>query len=132
MNKFKPFSQYVEERDQYFHEENNLPDGKLRNGLADPDPGELKQPHKVNSKDLDLAKQAVQIIMRRSTKWHRNMYNFLRKCAEKIPEVGHLVDNMEKPKDYEKIFGSKIGENDDEPNSLVPNSSDQSSFSPNN
>jgi hypothetical protein len=122
----KSFRQYVEDRDQDSPEGSNLPDGKRRNGLADPDPGELKQPHKPNSKDIDLAKQAVQLIMGRSAKWHRTLYKFLRRCGEKIPDVGHIVDNMSKPKDYDKLFGPQLGKNDVEPDVLSPNSADSS------
>jgi hypothetical protein len=119
------FKNYVEMRDTPGDppEGSNLPDGKSRNGLADPDPGELKKPHKPNSKDLDLAKQAVQLIMSRSAKWHRSLYKFLRKCGEKIPDVGHIVDNMSKPKGYDS---PQIGMNDREPDELAPNSADSS------
>lgn len=123
----KKFSQWLKLReDQDSPEGSNLPDNKRRNGLADPDPGELKQPHKPNSKDIDLAKQAVQLIMGRSSKWHRTLYKFLRRCGEKIPDVGHIVDNMSKPKDYDKLFGPQLGKNDVEPDVLSPNSADSS------
>lgn len=122
----KSFKQYVESRDEDSPEGSNLPDGKQRNGLADPDPGELRKPHKPNSQDLDLAKQAVQLIMSRSAKWHRTLYKFLRRCGEKIPDVGHVVDNMSKPKGYQKLFGPHMGKDDIEPDVLSPNSADSS------
>lgn len=120
------FKKYVEDRDQDSPIGSNMPDGKRRNGLADPDPGELQQPHKPDSKDLDLAKRAVQLIMGRNAKWHRTIYKFLRKCGEKIPEVGHIVDEMSKPKDYDKLFGPQVGKNDIEPDVLSPNGADSS------
>lgn len=101
-----------------------IPSGKERNALGDPDPAELKKPHKVNSKDLDYAKQAVQLIMGRNSKWHRTVYRFLRKCGEKIPEVGHLVDNMTAPKQYDKLFNPL--KNNIEPDILSPSSADSS------
>lgn len=113
------FKQYVENQAQ-------IPDIKPRNGLADPDPGQLKEPHKPDNKDLELAKQAVQLIMNRSAKWHRTIYKFLRRCGDKIPEVGHAVDNMSKPRDYDKYFGLGIGKQDIEPDVLSPNSADGS------
>lgn len=122
----KSFKNYVESRDEDSPEGSNLPDGKMRNGLADPDPGELKKPHKPNSQDLDLAKQSIQLIMSRSAKWHRTLYKFLKKCGEKIPDVGQLVDNMSKPKDYYKLFGPKMGKGDIEPDILSPSSADSS------
>jgi hypothetical protein len=122
----KSFKQYVEDRDEDFPSDSNLPDRKSRNGLADPDPGQLKEPHKPNSKDLDLAKQAVQLIMGRNAKWHRTLYRFLTKCGEKIPDVGHVVDNMSKPLNYDKLFSPHIGKNDIEPDVLSPNSADSS------
>lgn len=115
----KSFKQYLETRDKDY-----LPDDKKRNGLADPDPGELKQPHKPSEKDISLAKQAVQLIMGRSAKWHRTLYRFLRKSGEKIPEVGRVVDGMDKPKNYDKLFSPQIGKNDVEPDILAPSSAD--------
>ena len=114
------FKKYVENRDQ------DLPDAKPRNGLADPDPGELKQPHKPNSKDIDLAKRAIQLIMTRSEKWNRTLYRFLRRVGERIPDVGHIVDNMTRPSAYDKLYGVGLGKNDREPDVLSPSSADTS------
>lgn len=122
----KSFKHYLEMRDEDSPEGSNLPDGKIRNGLADPDPGELKQPHKPNTQDLDLAKQAVQLIMTRSAKWNRTLYKFLKRCGEKIPDVGHCVDKMTRPKGYYKLFGQPRSKGDIEPDVLSPNSADGS------
>lgn len=126
MSSFKSFRQYVETRDQVSPEGSNLPSRKSRNGLADPDPGELRQPHKPDSKDLDLAKQAVQLVMGRNEKWNRTIYRFLRRCGEKIPEVGHIVDQMNKPKEYDKLFNTQLGRKDVEPDVLSPSGADSS------
>lgn len=126
MPPLKSFKQYVEMRDQISLDRSDLPDDKMRSGLADPDPGQLKQPHKPDSKDLDLAKQAVQLVMGRSAKWHRTIYKFLLRCGQKIPEVGHVVDNMKKPVGYDKLFGPQMGKNDVEPDVLSPNGADSS------
>ena len=115
------FKKYVEDRDSDIESDSlyGMPDNKVRNGLADPDPTELKQPHKPNSRDLDLAKQAVQLIMMRSPKWNLILYKFLRKCGEKIPDVNHLVDNMTRPKELNKLFGREK-----QPDELSPSSAD--------
>jgi hypothetical protein len=119
----KTFRQYVEQMDGNLPDDmTNMPDGKQRNGLADPDPGDLKKPHKPNSQDVDLAKQATQLMMLRSSKWHRKLYKFLRRVGDKIPDIGHLVDQMTKPKDVGPAFGDK----DKQPDVLSPNSADSS------
>lgn len=107
---FKTFSQFLEEH----------PDDKQRYGLADPDPGELRQPHNPNSKDIDLAKQAVQLMMMRNAKWHRKLYRFLKKSGDKIPEIGHIISSMTKPKDVADKKGEKPFD------VLAPNTADSS------
>jgi hypothetical protein len=120
---FKTFRQYVEDNDQNSPEDiQNMPGIKARNGLADPDPGEVKKPHKPNSKDVDLAKSAIQIMMGRNAKWHYKLWKFLRSAGERIPEIGHIVDQMSKPKNANPPLGFK----EKEPDELAPNSADGS------
>lgn len=121
---FKTFKKYVEAMDA--DDMTGMPDNKSRNGLADPDPGEMKNPHKPKPQDLDMAKQAIQIGMTHNPKWELKVYSFLKKMGHRIPEVGNIVDQMTKPKGYDKMTSPQMGKNDNQPDVLSPNSADSS------
>jgi hypothetical protein len=118
---FKTFKTYVAEQDM-----TGMPGEKSRNGLADPDPGELKNPHKPQPQDLDMAKQAIQIGMTHNPKWELKVYNFLKKMGTRIPEVGNLVDQMTKPKGFDRLTAPQLGKSDLQPDVMSPNSADSS------
>lgn len=120
----KSFRKYVEEMDN--GDMSNMPDATPRNGLADPNPGEKKDPHKPKPQDLDIAKQAIQIGMTQNPKWELRIYNFLKKMGSSLPQVGNLVDQMTKPKGYDKLHAPQMGKNDQQPDVLSPNSADSS------
>lgn len=91
-----------------------------RYGLADPDPGELKKPHSVSDKDVELAKQCVQLMMGRNLKWHRTLYKFLRRAGTAIPDINRLVDQMQQPK---PVSPKRAGRSFDD---VAPSSADSS------
>lgn len=117
---FKSFRKFLEETD----DEMSLPDNKKRNGLADPDPGEIKRPHKTDPQELDLAKRAIQIGMGENPKWELRIYKFLKKMGENIPNVGNVVNKMSKPKGFDQLNAPELGKNDMQPDVLSPNSAD--------
>jgi hypothetical protein len=120
---FKSFQKYVEDADRV-EDGSNVPDNKKRNGLADPDPGEVKSQHKPRPQDLDLAKQAIQIGMGHNSTWEFRIYKFLKKMGQSIPQVGNLVDQIAKPKGFDQLTAPQLGKNDKQPDVLSPSSAD--------
>ncbi len=114
----KRFHRYVEEMDMAQQQD------KPRQGLADPDPGTPRDDHKPRAQDLDLAKQAIQIAMTASSKYHRKVYKFLRELSLKLPQLGNLVDQMNTPEGYNDH--APLGKGDKQPDVLSPNSADGS------